>query len=418
MADRQSGDEIEAQTGETDYAKSSVRETLRRSIKEIEARQVPGEEDSARKKAETKPGEHEPSQGGTRDESGKFKPKEAAVDKVAADDDTTSSQTSAKPEATTSEQPPRGHNCTCCAHDMVERKACSMGGLPPEAQDYIQQRERQSQDGVQQLKNGYAQIDAAIHPYKDLIRGYGQDTGTTIRQLFEWNTALAGPHKEQVFAQLAQRFGVDLSRVAPQRQPAPGGSPQGGQDPFAPVFQQLQSWQQGIEQHLAQQAQQQQTREVQKAEAEIKAWSQDKPHFDRVRATMKELVGIDDQLVRTGQPPRFGTVKPDGSVDLTLAYKRAIALDDELAGQVAAEEQQKREAEIRAKAEAEAKAKAQAEAAKQAKELEEAAAKKKAGSSLRPRAASGPIGKGAGSTSSGKSVRATLQRSIKEAMGS
>ena len=418
MADRQSGDETEAQTGETDYAESSVRETLRSSIKEIEARAALDKEGSAGKKAETKQGEHGPSQARERDDSGKFKPKEAAVDKVAADDDTTSSQTSAKPEATTSEQPPAATTAHAAPSTWSKEKHALWAGLPPEAQDYIQQRERQSQDGVQQLKNGYAQIDAAIHPYKDLIRSYGQDTGTTIRQLFEWNTALAGPHKEQVFAQLAQRFGVDLSIIAPQRQPASGGGPQGGQDPFAPVFQQLQSWQQGIEQHLAQQVQQQQMREVQKAEAEIKAWSQDKPHFDRVRATMKELVGIDDQLVRTGQPPRFGTVKPDGSVDLTLAYKRAIALDDELAGQVAAEEQQKREAEIRAKAEAEAKAKAQTEAARLAREAEEAAAKKKAGSSLKPRAASGPIGRGAGSTSSGESVRATLQRSIKESMGS
>ena len=69
-------------------------------------------------------------------------------------------------------------------------------------------------------------------------------------------------------------------------------------------------------------------------------------------------------------------------------------------------------------AEAEAKAKAQTEAARLAREAEEAAAKKKAGSSLKPRAASGPIGRGAGSTSSGESVRATLQRSIKESMGS
>jgi hypothetical protein len=235
--------------------------------------------------------------------------------------------------------------------------------------------------------------------------------------LFEWNTALAGPHKEQVFVQLAQRFGVDLSRIAPQRQPVPGQQ-QGAQDPFAPVFQQLQSWQQTIEDRFQQQAQQQQMREVKKAEAEIKAWSEDKPHFDRVRLTMKELVAIDDQLVSVGQPSRFGIVKPDGSVDLDRAYKRAIALDDELAGQVAAEEQQKREAELRAKAEAEAKAKAQAELAKQAKEAEDAASRKKAGASLKPRAAGGPIGKTGSPNSRGESVRDTLRRSLKEASGS
>ena len=132
MADRQSGDEIEAQTGETDYAKSSVRETLRSSIKEIEARPALDKEGSAGKKAETKQGEHDPSQARERDDSGKFKPKEAAVDKVAADDDTTSSQTSAKPEATTSEQPPAATTAHAAPSTWSKEKHALWAGLPPE----------------------------------------------------------------------------------------------------------------------------------------------------------------------------------------------------------------------------------------------------------------------------------------------
>jgi hypothetical protein len=415
MADVQTSNEGDGGAGQIDYTSASVREALHGSIEEIKARKTPAEEDAPRKKAEKKPDEREPgAEGRERGEDGKFKSKEPAVDKQLTDADTKTSQTSANPEATTSQQP-AATTAHAAPSTWSKEKHALWASLPPEAQEYVQTRERQSQDGVQQLKNGYAQIDAAIHPYKDLIRSYGQDPGTTIRQLFEWNTALAGPHKEQVFAQLAQRFGVDLSRIAPQRQAAPGQQLQGAQDPFAPVFQQLQSWQQNIEAQLQQQTQQQQLREVKKAEAEIAAWSKDKPHFERVRPTMKELVGIDDQLVSSGQPSRFGIVRPDGSVDLDRAYKRAIALDDELAGQVAAEEQRKREAEIRAKAEAEAEAKAEAEAEKKAKEAEEAAGKKRAGASLKPRAAGGPIGRTGSPNSRGESVRDTLRRSLREA---
>ncbi len=406
LADTQDGGAASSEAP-VDYKKLNIRDSVRESIKEIEKRDAAKPRPEAEKAATTE------ADGRERDEHGRFigKPGEQPpVDTQPKTADTTSSQTSVVPEATTSPQAPAATAALTAPSSWSKETHELFAQLPQPAKEYILKREQQMQEGVQQLKRSIEEIDVAVAPYRHMIRNIGQTEGQTIRQLFEWNAALAGPYKDQAFVQLAQRFQIDLSKLAPQHAPqatAQGGS-QGDPNQFA---QQLEQWQRGIEQHLLSQQQQAQAREVQKATLEVQAWAQDKPHFERVRGIMQELVGIDQTSINQGLQPRHGIVRVDGSVDLDRAYRKAIALDDELADQVRNEELAQREAKARAGAEAAAKAKA-------AKEQEEAARAKKAGSSLRPGSLTSPAGKAQGKPPSGESVRDSIQRSLKEVRGS
>lgn len=407
-----------------DFAKLSMRETIRHSYKEAEKREA---EDARTAKQET---DKQAESGTSRQREPEDKPitkepaeklaEKPAIDKSAASTDTTPAKTPEVIEATTSKQEPAATTPLSAPSSWSKEKHAVWAELPPTAQEYILERERQSQDGVQKLKRDYEDIDAAVHPYKDVIKRYNQSTGQTIRQLFEWNTALAGPHKEAAFAQLAQRFNIDLSKFAPQGQPqgTPNGRAlQGIPDEFRPVLEDLRTRQAQTEAALQAERESTRSREVQRAAADIQTWAKDKPHFERVRASMQHLVGTDLQAQAQGLQAPFGIVRADGSVDLDRAYGHAVALDSELSATVRQEELAAREAAIRAEAEAKTKAEADRAAKAAATERQDAERARKAGTSLRSGAATGPGGKPGAETPKGESVRDTLRRSLKEAGG-
>ena len=399
-----------------DYLRLNVRDSVRESIKEIEgrdARAALAAREKPRTETEPKPKEGDSTEGRQRDEHGRFvgKPGEQPpVDTQPKGADTTAAQTTEVPGATTPPPAAAATTALTAPSSWSKEKHALFAAAPRELQEQILLREAQSQEGVAQLKRNVEEIDVAIAPYRHMIQQYGQTPGQTIRQLFEWNTALAGPYKEQAFAQLAQQFRIDLSRLAPQA--APQAAAQGGQQGVPnQAAQQIEAWQRGIETYLMSQQQQAQMREVQRASAEVQAWARDKPHFEAVRGIMQELVGIDQTSINQGLQPRHGIVKADGSVDLDRAYKKAIALDDSLSEQVRNEELAQREAKARAEAEAALKAKA-------AKDREEAERAKKAGASLKPGSVTSPTGKAQAQVPAGEKVRETLLRSIREARGS
>ena len=351
-----------------------------------------------------------PSKVQSRDESGRFAgsdgkpadPELAPVDKPQQKTDV-KPQTSEDPGAATPPQAAAATTAQAAPTSWAKEKHQIWGGLPREAQDYILQRERESQEGVQQLKRQYEEIDAVIAPHKPLIQRFNQTPGQTIRQLFEWNAALAGPYKTEAFRQLAERFQIDVSQLAP-RQPlaATDGGQQGATDlQSQEALRQLQARQQQMEAHLIQQQQAAAEREVQRATAEVQAWAKDKPHFERVRLVMQELVGVDQMAINQGQQPRMKVIKADGSVDLDRAYTLAINMDDELRSQVETE----RTAAERAKA---------AEARTAADKAAEAERARKAGVSIKPNAAATPVGRAAQKPPANESARATIMRSLKE----
>ena len=415
--------ELKTETGEgaggakaeVDLTKVSLREAIQHSYKEIEKKSAEAE-GAARQKADKQAKSGTSEQQVDEQKSATAKP---AVDKSADPVDNAPAKTTEAPGATTPVSEPSATTALPAPSSWSKEKHPVWEGMTPEAKAYVLERERQSQDGVQQLKRSYEDLDAALAPHKELMKRAGQTAGQTVRQLLDWNTALAGPHKELAFAQLAQRFGVDVSKLAPQGQPqvATQGQQAGIPDQFRPVYDDLRTRQEKLEAELRDERAATRDREVRKAAADIQVWAKDKPHFEKVRGTMQTLVGADLQAQANGHPLPFGIVGADGSVDLDRAYSRAIVLDDELSATVRAEDQAKRDAAIRAEAEAKAKAEADKAAHKAAKDKEDAERARKAGTSLRPGSATGPGGKPGASVPKGEAVRDTIRRSLREVRG-
>ena len=392
----------DAQEKPVDFSKLSLRETIQHSVKEIHERPAAVPELADEAPAAGDAPDKTDEKGRVRDEAGRF----AKVDKTETPADT-EPQPDVKPEATPSEPPPPATTAKAAPSSWSSVKHSLFASAPSDLQDYILQREQEMQEGVRKLKEGYGDIDRAVDPYKDMIRQYGQTPAQAIRSLLEWNTALASPYKEEAFRQLAQRFQIDLSRLAPQQQLSPDGMmPQGVPDPMQPVLQDLQSWQGRVESQLAQTVQQQMA--AQQAAAEIQVWSKDKPHFEQVRHIMQDLVAMDQRAMQDGGP-RYGAIRPDGQVDLDATYRLAVSLHPELGSQAQAADLARREEELRAKARAEVEAEAKAKA----KLAQEAARAKSAAVSLKPGTA-GAVGRAGDKTSHGESVRDTLRRSLKE----
>jgi hypothetical protein len=63
--------------------------------------------------------------------------------------------------------------------------------LPPEIKHAIHRREQESERGVAELKNRYAELDAALAPSMEVIKSHGHTAGTAVRRMFDWWNALA-----------------------------------------------------------------------------------------------------------------------------------------------------------------------------------------------------------------------------------
>jgi hypothetical protein len=203
--------------------------------------------------------------------------------------------------------------------------------LPPEIKHAIHRREQESERGVAELKNRYAELDAALAPSMEVIKSHGHTAGTAVRRMFDWWNALAN-RPDQSFPALMQAMNYSPQRLAQVL--GIGGAQQ--QQPN-PDQQQAQQWLQAqidarvgahvapLQQHF-QSAQEARTQEI------LAQWSEDKPHYARVRQRMSTLL----------QPNQYGVsvipLTPEGHVDLDGAYRAAVAMDPELSGQMVAEQ--------------------------------------------------------------------------------
>jgi post-segregation antitoxin (ccd killing protein) len=93
--------------------------------------------------------------------------------------------------------------------------------LPPEAQDYIDQREKQMMDGLSQYRenNDFGkQMRDAVAPYQDLIQEAGVDAPRAVQALLNAHKLLTRSTPDQkhtYFLQLARDYGIDVSGQAP-----------------------------------------------------------------------------------------------------------------------------------------------------------------------------------------------------------
>jgi hypothetical protein len=184
------------------------------------------------------------------------------------------------------------------------------GQLDPTLQDYIGQREADYAKGVSTYKNQWDSAQPlvqAIEPFMPLLQQHNIEPSTWISNLGKAHATLAmgtPEQKQQMFAQLANDYGVSLNAMAGQ-----GSDPQ-----FSMIAQELNQ----IKNQWNQFQSQQERTEQNQLQNEIRSFQQDKPYFEEVRETMAGLLqaGMAD--------------------DLQSAYDKAIRLQDGVFQQVTA----------------------------------------------------------------------------------
>lgn len=214
------------------------------------------------------------------------------------------------------------------------------GSLPPEVQQYINDREsgfsRTLNEYTVKAKN-FDSLTQRIQPYEAMLRAEGADVGNAVESMLQTAYALrtAPPmQKAQLVAGMIQQFGVDLSLL---------GMSTEGQEPatgYSPYIDEIYQRQQRLEEQLQQQAQMKLMEEQRQIQSQIEQFAQSKPHFEAVRAEIGALLS-------SGR-----------AQSLDQAYEMAIWANPETRATLQAEQEAKRREEARVKAEQAKKANA------------------------------------------------------------
>lgn len=219
----------------------------------------------------------------------------------------------------------------------------SWNTLPPAIQNAVLKREKEFSDGIKQYADDAKKIrelEPYFAPHRQSMAANGINEVQVVGKLFDWfnNLSHSDPnHRAMAFRALAQSFGIDLARVFPQKtgetvDKKEFDGKEVAQSPDLtqhPVIQQLYG---AVQQMHTQQIEQQR----QAAYSYVAEWAKDKPHFERVRETMRSILASGVLPLKNGQ------------LDLDAAYEKAIRLDDELFRQIE-EERIAKEAEQKAK---------------------------------------------------------------------
>jgi hypothetical protein len=177
--------------------------------------------------------------------------------------------------------------------------------LDPTLQDYINQREADYAKGVSTYKQNWdnaAPIYEAMQPFLPLLQQNNIQPNQWIANLGNAHKTLAmgsPDEKLQMFARLANDYGVNLGALTGQQQYDPQ---------FSMITQELGQ----VKNQLAEFRQQQEAQEQASLQNDIQAFAKEAPHFDEVRETMA-------QLLQSGV-----------ATDLKTAYDKAIRLNDDI----------------------------------------------------------------------------------------
>ena len=253
-----------------------------------------------------------------RDESGKFKSTKEITDETPSE----------VQEEVVAESKPAKPRPSSWKKDYEE----SWGKLDPTLQDYITQRESDFAKGVSTYKNQWDQaqpILSTLEKFAPTLQQHGVDPAQWINNLGTAHQTLVfgnPDQKLQMFAQLANDYGVDLNGLTGGQQ----ASPQ-----FSMIAQELSQIKNQWQQFQSQQEQMEQTQ----LKSEIESFSKDKPYFDEVRETMA------------------GLLQNNMASDLNTAYDKAVRLNDDVWQKIQSEqikssqtEQKSRLALVKAKA--------------------------------------------------------------------
>ena len=185
----------------------------------------------------------------------------------------------------------------------------------PKMQEYAWQREEQMRAGVEPLlaKAQFADtMQEAIEPYLPTIQGMGLTPEKAVSALMQADYTLrtAPPQqKMQLFAQLAQSYGINLGAMGANPQAAP-------QNSVDPLVWQLQNELNNVRGEVMGWKQQQEMQQNQQLLGEINQFSLKADHFDEARPTMI-------QLLQSGM-----------AETLEDAYEKAIRLNPDLFDQI------------------------------------------------------------------------------------
>ena len=174
----------------------------------------------------------------------------------------------------------------------------------PKLKEYAWKREEEMRAGVQPLltKAQYAdQMQQAIEPYMNNIRGLGIEAPQAVKALMEADNVLrhGSPQQKQAyFAQLAQQYGINMGDVQIQ--------------PTDPNFYAIQNELAQVRGEVLNWKQQQENAQNEALLSEINQFQSKAEYFEEARPTMIQLLNS-------------GVAK-----DLDDAYQKAIRLDNDL----------------------------------------------------------------------------------------
>lgn len=160
--------------------------------------------------------------------------------------------------------------------------------IPDELKDEILRREEAVEKGFEGYKTNAeagVKFKEALQPYMATINQFGVAPEQAVQHLFNADHQLRygnAAQKVEMAVKIFQDYGIDPNQVFHRLQ---NGAPQLPPE-LAPVYQQLTSTQQQLQQLIAAN----QEREMATYQGEIERSKQNKPHFDEVRDEMAKLL--------------------------------------------------------------------------------------------------------------------------------
>jgi len=202
--------------------------------------------------------------------------------------------------------------------------------LPPAVKADAVRREAEVAKGFDEYRTKTAQlqeITQALDPIRPILQQNGiQSDAAAVKQLLQWEGSFRNPAtRVQAFHDLARTYGVDLNSLVQNPTQAPS-SVQDIPEPLRPVIDQFGNIVQKVDNLEARLQRADQDR----ISAELTAFAKDKPHFEKVRVIMGQLMSS-------------GIVSVN---DLEGAYQKATALHPEVSAAIEAEKVAKAAAEL------------------------------------------------------------------------
>lgn len=201
--------------------------------------------------------------------------------------------------------------------------------LPDAIKRDLLKREEEVSSGFKKYSDDnkrYQEIEQALAPARPVYQQHGvQSDAEAIKRLFTWEAAIRS-NPAQAIPALARQYGINLSQSSPQSETPSDGSQEipAHLRPVLDQFGQISQKVTTLESEL------QRSRE-ERVSQELSAFAKDKPHFEKVR-------------VRMGQLIQAGAVQPN---DLDGAYQQAIWADPEIRATLIKEQAEKQAADLK-----------------------------------------------------------------------